>query len=79
MKNTDVISTKLQDALDFLYQQDAKLKPVLDLLTNILQERLSKDELSTKDAFDMLISIQEQYTNNILLITKVKEIIDFKY
>ena len=79
MRNSDVISGKLEEALTFLYEQDAKLKSTLDFLTGVMKDKLKSEELSAKDAFDMLVAIQEQYTNNILLITKIKEIIDFKY
>ena len=39
---------------------------------------LKEEDIAFKDAFDMMLQTQEQYTNSILLITKIKEIIDFK-
>ena len=79
MRNTDVISAKLEEALTFLYEQDAKLKPVLEFITDVMVNKIKQENISAKEAFDMLTTIQEQYTNNILTITKIKEIIDFKY
>ena len=78
MKNTDLISKKLEEALVFLYEQEDKLKPILDTFNDIISKRIKEEDISFKDAFDMMLQTQEQYTNSILLITKIKEIIDFK-
>lgn len=78
MKNTDIISTKLESSLAYLYEQEQKLKPLIDYLQNQLILGIKQENISIKDAFEMFFRIQEQYTNNILLITKIKEIIDFK-
>lgn len=79
MRNTDVIAVKLEEALTFLYEQDAKLKPMLECITSIMVNKIKQEDIPVKDAFEMFTSIQELYTNNILTITKIKEIIDFKY
>ena len=78
MKNDELLSQKLSNALLYLYNQEEKLKPYLDYLQQIMLKEIKQENLSAKDAFDMFIKIQEQYTNNILLITKIKEVIDFK-
>ena len=49
MRNSDVISGKLEEALTFLYEQDAKLKPTLDFLTGVMKDKLKSEELSAKD------------------------------
>ena len=78
MKNTDLICKKLDESLAYLYEQEEKLKPVLDLFLDIVINKAKQDDISFKDALQMLIQTQEQYTNTILLITKIREIIDFK-
>ena len=78
MKNTDLICKKLDESLAYLYEQEEKLKPVLDLFLNIVTNKAKQDDISFKDALQMLIQTQQQYTNTILLITKIREIIDFK-
>lgn len=78
MKNTDLIFKKLDESLMYLYEQEEKLKPVLDTFLQIVSNKAKQEELSFKDALTMLIQTQQQYTNTILLITKIREIIDFK-
>lgn len=69
---------KLDDALDYLYTQEQTLSPIIKHLEKIMNDKIKECELSAKDAFDMYFKIQEQYTNSILLITKIQEIINFK-
>lgn len=78
MRNTDLISKKLEEALCYLYNNEQKLKPLIEYLQSIMIDNIKKENISVKDAFNMFVQLQEQYTNNILLITKIKEIIDFK-
>ena len=78
MKNIDLISKKLDEALSYLYNQEQRLKPFITRLEQILNEGIDNEVISVKDAFEMFYQIQQQYTNNILLITKIQEIIDFK-
>ena len=78
MKNNEVLSIKLEQALQYLYSQEEKLKPFLDYLTLFISKNIRQEDLSVKDAFEMFLKTQEHYTNSILLIAKIKEIIDFK-
>ena len=78
MKNNELLSNKLRKALDYLYKQEEELKPFLQYLSNYIVTNIAKEKLSVKDAFEMFTKIQSQYTDSILLITKIKEIIDFK-
>ena len=75
MRNTDLI---LDNALNYLYQNEEKLKPYLDKLNEIMTNGLNNGDISVKDAFVMYTSILEQYTNSVMLITKIQEIIDYK-
>ena len=78
MKNSELISKKLDEALTYLNEQETKLKPFLDILQEKLIEGIPKSELSVEQAFNMYLAIQKQYTDSILLMTKIKEIMDFK-
>lgn len=78
MKRTDVISKKLDEALDYLYRQEQEIKPFLDILSKIMNKKIKEEEITIDKAFEMYHKIHEQYTNSILLITKIKEIIEFK-
>lgn len=78
MKNNDLLCKKIDQSLQYLYETDQKLKPVLDYLTTVIQTGIKDESLSIKDAFQMWLAIQEQYTNSILLQTKLKEILEYK-
>ena len=77
MKNKDVIETKLETALCYLYEQEEKIKPFLEILQRIMHNKIKEQEVSLSDAFKMYVEIQKQYTDSILLITKIQEIINF--
>lgn len=78
MRNTDLISQRLEKALEYLYEQDTKLKPLLEYLQDLIVREVHNENLTVREAFEMFLKIQEQYTNSIVLISKIKEIIDFK-
>lgn len=78
MKRNDLISKKLDEALEYLYKQEEEIKPFLSILNDILLKKIKEEDLTIDKAFEMYHKITEQYTNSILLITKIKEIIEFK-
>ena len=78
MRNNDILIKKLDDALDYLYNQEQTLSPIISYLEKIIKDKIKECDLSAKDALDIYFKIQEQYTNSILLITKIQEIINFK-
>lgn len=41
-------------------------------------KKINEDEISVKEAYEMFFALQEQYTNSILVITKIQEILDFR-
>lgn len=77
MKNNDILSKKIDESMNYLYSLDQKLKPMLDYLSDIMLKGMQSEQITVKDAFNMWLSLQEQYTNSILLQTKLKEIIDY--
>lgn len=78
MRNDSLISKHLNDALQYLYEQGEKIKPCLEILEKDIYLYLTNNELSIDTAFSMYLKLLEQYTNSIMLVTKIKEIIDFK-
>ena len=40
--------------------------------------KISEDEVTAKEAYEMFLGIQEYYTNSVLLITKIQEVIDYR-
>ena len=78
MRNNKIIVQKLDEALDYLYKQEQEIKPFLEILNKILLKKIKQEEVTIDKAFEMYHKIHEQYTNSVLLITKIKEIIEFK-
>lgn len=82
MKNAKIIEAKINEALKFLNEQDAKLKPILDYIQVQLIQKLQNpdwvDTTSVPQLFEMYQKTMEQYTNSILLLTKLQEIIKYE-
>ena len=54
------------------------LKPFLEKLEKILNTNMKEELITPQEAFEMYCSIQKQYTDSILLISKIQEIINYK-
>ena len=76
MKNSDLLEKKITEAIEFITEQDKKIKPIYEMLSDSLAKG-NIDDVPFHVRLDAYIKIQEQYTNSILLLTKLKEIIDF--
>ena len=76
MKNSDLLEKKITEAIEFITEQDKKIKPIYEMLSDSLSKG-NIDDVPFHVRLDAYIKIQEQYTNSILLLTKLKEIIDF--
>ena len=74
----DIILNKLEQHIEFLHKQEVILQPLINKLTEIVSDKTKQQDLSAEQAFDMLCKLNEQYTNSIILLTKIQEIIDFK-
>ena len=75
MKNVKLLNQKLDEAIEFLQKQDAKLKPALEYYADLI---LNKVELEPEKALEYYCRLQEQYTNSIVLLCKIKEIVNYK-
>lgn len=78
MRSNELIYAKLQEALKYLCETERKLKPFIDKVTDIMLHKISEDEVTAKEAYEMFLGLQEYYTNSVLLITKIQEVIDYR-
>lgn len=78
MRSNELIYAKLEQALKYLCETETKLKPFIDKVTDIMLHKISEDEVTAKEAYEMFLGIQEYYTNSVLLITKIQEVIDYR-
>ena len=73
--NTIKAQNYLSDAVKFLGEQEKELRPLITHLQNLILNNMT-DELTLKEAFGMYMKLTEQYTNSIILLAKVKEVLD---
>lgn len=73
--NTVKAIEHLTKGITFLAEQENELRPLITHLQNLILNKMT-DELTLKEAFEMYTSLTEQYTNSILLLSKVKEVLD---
>ena len=66
---------KIQEGIDFVTKQDEKLRPVLDYLTEVCIEK--KEELPAGKAFEYLTAFMQMKTESLLLLTKMREILEY--
>lgn len=76
MKNTDLLTRRIEEAIAFLSKQDEKLLPIYEALADSIKgEELMSIPLPKR--IEMYIKLQEQYTNSVLLLSKLKEILEY--
>jgi hypothetical protein len=73
-----ILLDRLDKALDYLSQQEDRLKPFITELENILLDSVKRENISVDRAFEMFLEMQKQYTDSILLMTKIKEIMRYR-
>jgi hypothetical protein len=74
----EMLLNQLDNAMNYLIGQEERLRPFIEQLEQIMLGKIDKEDISLDTAFDMYLQMQKQYTESILLITKVKEIMRFK-
>ena len=74
----DLIVSKLEKHIEFLHEQEVKLQPLIQKLIEMIADNTKLQDLSAAEAFDMLCKLNEQYTNSIVLLTKIHEVINIK-
>lgn len=76
MKNTDLLIVRINEGIEYIEQQNKKLDPVISYLQEQMIER--KEELSTKDIFEYHLKLQQLKVDSLLLLTKMKEVLEYK-
>lgn len=77
MKNYTVLKERLDEGIKFLEQQQTKLMPLIDMLTEMALDKIKKETLSFTEVMAIYSQLMEQQTNSIMLLTKIKEIIEY--
>lgn len=77
MKNYNLLKQRLEEGIKFLEQQQTKLMPVIDVLTEMALDKIKRETLSFTEVMAIYNQLMEQQTNSIMLLTKIKEIIDY--
>lgn len=74
-KNNELIIKKIDEGIKYITEQDRKLQPVIDYLTELCISK--KEELSVDEAFNYLIQFMNTKTESLLLLSKMREILAF--
>ena len=75
MRNNDLILTKIEEGLKYIQDQNEKLDPVINYLTEQMINK--KEELTAKEIFDYYIKLQELKVNSLLVESKLHEIFSY--
>lgn len=76
MKNYELLTQKIDEGIQYIVDQNKKLDPLLTYLTEQMINK--KEELTVKEIFEYHLRLQELKVNSLLLLTKMKEILDYK-
>lgn len=76
MKNYELLTQKIDEGIQYIVDQNKKLDPVLTYLTKQMIDK--KEELTAKEIFEYHLRLQELKVNSLLLLTKMKEILEYK-
>ena len=69
------LAEKLQEGIKFVQEQDEKLQPVIDYLTECCIKQM--DDLSPDKKFEYLIQVMNLKVESLLLLTKLKETLEY--
>lgn len=75
MRNNDLILTKIEEGLKYIQDQNEKLDPVINYLTEQMINK--KEELTAKEIFDYYIKLQELKVNSLLVESKLHEVFSY--
>ena len=76
MKNYELLTQKIDEGIQYIVDQNKKLDPLLTYLTEQMINK--KEELTAKEIFEYHLRLQELKVNSLLLLTKMKEILEYK-
>ena len=76
MKNNDLLIQRIDEGIAYIEDQNKRLDPLLEYLTEQMLER--KEELSATEIFEYHVKLQELKVNSLLVLEKMKEILQYK-
>lgn len=76
MKNYELLTQKIDEGIQYIVDQNKKLDPLLTYLAEQMIDK--KEELTAKEIFEYHLRLQELKVNSLLLLTKMKEILEYK-
>ena len=76
MKNNFTLVRKIEEGIRFIEEQDRKLQPVIDYLTSSIIDH--PEDIPPEMKFKYLIEFMQLKTDSLLLLTKMKEILDYE-
>jgi len=80
MKNIDKLVENIEEGLSYIKEQQEKTRPIIDAMTVMLNNRISEldeSDLSFKELLSFYLTLMEQETNSILVITKMQEVLTY--
>lgn len=72
------VQQRLKESIELLEKQQQQLQPIIEYLTELFIKKVGEEDISANDAFEMVTTLTEQFTNSTLLLTKVQEVIEFE-
>lgn len=72
------VQQRLKESIELLEKQQQQLQPIIEYLTELFIKKVGEEDISANDAFKMIVTLTEQFTNSTLLLTKVQEVIEFE-
>lgn len=80
MKNIDKLVNNIEEGLSYIKEQQEKTRPLIDAMTIMLCNRvneITEQDISFKELLSFYLTLMEQETNSILLITKMQEVLTY--
>lgn len=79
MKNIDKLVDNIEEGLEYIKSQQEKTRPLIDAMTIMLCNKVGEieDSMSFKELLSFYLTLMEQETNSILLITKMQEVLTY--
>ena len=72
----DILTDKINNGIKYIQELDEKMQPVLEYLTNSCLTDMEK--LSPDKKFEYLIQFLNVKTESLLLLTKMKEVLQYR-
>lgn len=75
MRPRQRLLNKINEGITFLTEQEKRLQPAIDYFTQSSLETMT--QISPEKKFELLIQLMKVKTDGLLLLTKMKEILEY--